>query len=364
MALSIDDYLNFNIWDAHKPGYFETYIDNLENKTYKKYIYWCHDEFEYWHIGDDGKWDKMVEIFKRKNIKPYVITGAAKYITDIPNRNDINLIFWPAYYYMKTYCDVLLAKPDFRVRKNKVISEPEKLNYKYHFICMNKRVRNFRCEIIDLLARENLLDSNAVSWFYDDVHPMYHEFLYWKPQILHLDKDFYTTSDQGCVPEQYYESFAQLIPEADVDRVIFPTEKTITALLLGKPFLSVAPRGFHTTLQEMGFQLYDEIFDYRFDLENQRYKRWIMLIDNFKRLQETPLQDLNKLAEKIKPKLQYNMNRAYQLALNYDLNTPEIVKEAYQNFLDTGVWMDNFAIPLLHTIKKFINTNEYTHMKV
>jgi hypothetical protein len=181
MELSIDDYLNFNIWCSFRPGYFDNYIENLKTKDYKKHIYWCHDEFEFWRPGTEEKWSQMLEIYKSKNIKPTVVTGAFKYYYDIPGLDQLNLVHWPAYYFMKTFFDVCVDQSPNRGRPNYTIINPENLNYKYHFICLNKRVRDFRCEILDLLAKDDLLDNNAVSWFYPEVDPNRYEFIWWKP---------------------------------------------------------------------------------------------------------------------------------------------------------------------------------------
>lgn len=49
--------------------------------------------------------------------------------------------------------------------------------------------------------------------------------------------------------------------------VLCPTfcEKTARPLLFGKPFYMVGPPGINILLKELGFELYDEIFDYKLD---------------------------------------------------------------------------------------------------
>lgn len=359
MEYSIEDFLNINVWHCSVPGYFEDYINNLTTNYYKKHVYWAQDEFEFWRPMNEENWNTMVHHYADKNIKPIILTAAVDYvdISLIPNfdPNNFYLTPWVSYWFTKTYFDVLVNRRESRPRQNHIICFPEKIHYKYKFISLNKRPRPFRCEIIDLLAREKLLENNAVTWYDPDINPGHYKFLWWKPQILQLDNYFYSSSDQGFVPDQYYESFAQLVMEADSEQSICISEKTITPLLIGKPFICASAPSFHEKLNELGFALYDEVFDYSFDLEKNRYKRWLMIIDNLKRLEEMSFDDLRSLAKVLKPKLEHNRNRAIELATNLSKNmTPQIVMEALDVFKRTGKSADD-SVLLVDSIQKYSN---------
>ena len=47
-----------------------------------------------------------------------------------------------------------------------------------------------------------------------------------------------------------------------------------------KPFIIVGSKGIHSKLEELGFKLHTELFDFSFDLE---YNRHDMIVDQVKR---------------------------------------------------------------------------------
>jgi hypothetical protein len=72
------------------------------------------------------------------------------------------------------------------------------------------------------------------------------------------------------------------------------------------PFLTIACPKFHTEyLTNMGFKLYDEIFDYSFDLEENIDVKIEMLIDNVHRVVNG---DVDQMYQTIKPKIDHNYN--------------------------------------------------------
>jgi hypothetical protein len=70
------------------------------------------------------------------------------------------------------------------------------------------------------------------------------------------------------------------------------------------PFLTIACPKFHTEyLTNLGFKLYDEIFDYSFDLEENIDVKIELLLKN---VQMTLTADLDGLYQKIRPKIEHN----------------------------------------------------------
>lgn len=360
MEYSIKEYLNLNIWHATQEQYVEDFVHKLEHNDYKYVTYWCQDEFEFWRPVHETRWERIVDILRKRNITMQVLPGIIKYYHDmntVPGNDIIKLDKWGNYWCSRTLVETLINKPDKRYRENKVITNPEKIDYKYKFISMIKRPRDYRCEIMDLMCKENLFEGNAVSWFYDDFYTNY-TFKYWKPQIMQLDKEFLQTSDQMCVPEEYYKSFAQLVTEADVDKSVCISEKTVIPLLFGKPFIVAAPAGFHETLKEIGFELYDEIFNYDFDKVHDKGKRWIMLIENFVNLQKEPMHNLKLLAEKVKDKILHNQQVMKNFATNMDI-IPEMAKHCYNLYKSTGQVLDYNALNFTKEVIEFKKTEKF-----
>ena len=69
---------------------------------------------------------------------------------------------------------------------------------------------------------------------------------------------------QELIPLEYYQTNCDLVLESTID-TLFITEKTWKPIVFKKPFLVWGGRGIHAKLKELGFELYEELFDYSFD---------------------------------------------------------------------------------------------------
>ena len=74
---------------------------------------------------------------------------------------------------------------------------------------------------------------------------------------------------QELVPMEYLQSNIDLVLEADID-TLFITEKTWKPIVFKKPFIIYGGKGIHSKLEELGFKLHIELFDYSFDNEDNR----------------------------------------------------------------------------------------------
>jgi hypothetical protein len=165
-----------------------------------------------------------------------------------------------------------------------------------------------------------MLDQGAVTWYDFCVDTAYS----WnwitsqtaKRQISD-SKEYFENKYQKQFnpPLEFFQSFMSIVSET-TDKTIFITEKTSMVLLLKQPFLVQGAQGFHLYLKELGFKLYDEIFDYSFDLEPDLHTRTEMLIDNVKSILNLNFSDLYEL---IKPKLEYNQRKFFEIANNTNL---------------------------------------------
>ena len=57
------------------------------------------------------------------------------------------------------------------------------------------------------------------------------------------------------------------------------SEKTMMPILNGHPFICVANQGHHLMLEEYGFRMYDELFDFNFDTESNLHIRIQNIVD-------------------------------------------------------------------------------------
>tara|TARA_B100002019_G_C21256745_1_gene594299 strand:- start:1124 stop:2167 length:1044 start_codon:yes stop_codon:yes gene_type:complete len=109
----------------------------------------------------------------------------------------------------------------------------------------------------------------------------------------------------GDVPEEYSYSGIELVGESYTDKGCCLSEKILKPLYYKKPFIAMASKGYHTFLENQGFYLYDELFDYSFDRGSFKI-RFNSLMTQMKRLLEMPSEELKIKIDSIQYKLDFN----------------------------------------------------------
>jgi hypothetical protein len=186
------------------------------------------------------------------------------------------------------------------------------------FTSLNHRAHPHRCEMMDILAKHNLIKNNDISWHNPEVD---YAWKHWEPQLLRIEAipespDFRL----GAPVTSFKHTFCSLVSES-TPSLHFITEKTWPHLFLQRPFLIAGAPGIHQCLSNLGFKMYDEIFDYSFDAEPDQTKRYEMIAKNLEQLQRL---NLHKARAKIFPKLKYNQNLAISIATDVS-RVPKIV---------------------------------------
>ena len=157
-------------------------------------------------------------------------------------------------------------------------------NYRFDklFISLNYNIRDHRTYFVDTLFKYDL--DGYLSFLLIDKKTK-KQFKYWKnPKQLALQTRQQPNINEylHILPNQWYqapihlisETFNTALPNGDFDI----SEKTTYPLLLGKPFLVAGPVNYHKHLEDLGFELYTEIFDYGFDsIENYEQRVDVML---------------------------------------------------------------------------------------
>ena len=104
------------------------------------------------------------------------------------------------------------------------------------------------------------------------------------------------------------------------------TEKTSKALLFCKPFLVIGCTGWYKIFEELGFKLYDELFDYSFDEIESFKDRHQAIMTQIKDILNMDRDMLNKKILDIQDKIYYNKR---QLLDSYrdDVDVSTITKQ-------------------------------------
>lgn len=322
-----ESFLVVDVWDQRQSK--QKFIQQLVTEKFENIYIFTQNEWEYSVTFDEFVPPLLGYFLEHSGTNIDVIVSLARKL-DTPEYKGYNVHLWDTYWLYKTYS---LLKTQGLINQRKEQRENHS-QLKYHFIMMNNRAHDFRCKLIDTVAERDLLKYAAVSW--NNVDPFLmqnYKFQHFHGKEMVLDDDYKTTGGQYSLPDQYYESFAQLVSESTPDYLFF-SEKISTALIAGKPFIAAAAPGMHRYLKdELGFKLYDEIFDYTFDDELDMSKRWSMIADNFRRLCNYSLIDLAELRSRIHNKVEFNQYRAKEIV--FDLNfMPNPIKkclEMYKN---------------------------------
>ena len=251
--------------------------------------------------------------YKNKNVKIKVVLGSSNTVTEYET------IYWATYWINWTHENLrYVVAPEFDIN-----------NVKYPFISLNNRSHYHRCVFIDEMAKQDLLNKGIVTWVkHLNENPNF-PYKHFDNRQLLLNDNFDKKLDSFLIPEEYNLSLFHVVTEA-THKATFITEKTMIPTLLKKPYLVIGPAGYNRKLAELGFQLYDEIFDYSFDIESDIFKRTELFVNNINKILTIDLAEAYKL---ILPKIIYNYNHAFQIIKDKSF-IPDIIKKCA---IDKGI---------------------------
>ena len=140
-----------------------------------------------------------------------------------------------------------------------------------------------------------------------------------KGDLLAFSLSVFLVSDKYSI---FFESFISLVSESTME-TIFPTEKTYTPIYFKKPFLVWSVPNFHKALQELGFELYDEIIDYSFDSIVNDADRLEHIVKQIELLSKT---NHKKMYNMVAKKAERNYNKMMNIRFNISLVPNSILR--------------------------------------
>ena len=130
-------------------------------------------------------------------------------------------------------------------------------------------------------------------------------------------------------PEASFKSCCDVVIETYINGPNYFTEKTWKEILHERPFLMIGNKNNNNFLKQLGFELYDEIFDYSFDKIDNCYDRLKMYWYQIERyINENPTIFWNKL-QIINKKLLRNK----RLYMDYIKNISNIIPFEYHHLI-------------------------------
>lgn len=219
------------------------------------------------------------------------------YITanlDLKNVPFANTVKYYPYHFLETQ------------RKLPGITSTTFYNYRNkHFCSLNGAIKYKRIMFVNFCKENSLLDKGYVSLVgtYDHGH---HTQKY-KYENLYIDKtaEELRQDDKSVPIKIYQDSYVNIVNETHEENHVFFTEKTWKPILNCQMFLyyGVGDKSkYYKHLQELGFELYTEFFDYENDT-----------LDELKKFCNIKLQDIADKFPSVLHKINHNRSHAMSI---------------------------------------------------
>ena len=275
------------------------------------------DRYQY---TDYALYNLLTLDFKGKNV--YYITGDFNIHSNI-ERFEVDSNLKPV-----IYPEVCI--PQFlRNTRDRNRSYELDLDFKYNVVSLNCTRKPHRIDLLRALQGEERFiysyypfeDEDQINSFFKDDGEV--ELLNELTELNETDKnkkplkertredlleewELKQQSREESVPLEYIESCIDLVTEAYcISAGTVLTEKAYKPMLYKKPFIILGPRYIHQALKNIGFKLYDELFDYSFD--DKSYKeRLNSVITQIKEILKIPTSELIDKCKNLSEKREYN----------------------------------------------------------
>lgn len=293
-------------------------------------VFFNYFEWNYVNFGQRVGFDTLVDFVNDREIPLYIINGATNDSRPLHDVSDsryqrIHLISYPFYCMVNWFNSY---RPKYHIPAE----------FSYHITSLNNKPHMHRCHQIDLLAKYNLIDSNAISWncyHYSEERRAPellndYQWKYWSPKLITFDEMISLGNWGSDLPEQYHKSFIHLVTESTVNSLII-SEKMVMAITCLKPFIVSSIAGYHAKLQDLGFELYDELFDYSFDLIQDEEKRFEEIAKILRTFTKTRKEDLAEIYQIITPKILRNRENLTKI-----LNDKNMIDPFLLNLLENN----------------------------
>tara|TARA_B100000085_G_scaffold183941_1_gene168113 strand:- start:1087 stop:1914 length:828 start_codon:yes stop_codon:yes gene_type:complete len=272
----------------------------------------------------------MINIFLDfdKNIPDKI--NLVDYLENIPGHfesedkkfyENFEIKFWTLDYNAERLADTRIFKSDpwilfheYNLSKNFIcdfVSTPNK-----KFICLTFHNKPHRSKILNFIKEKNLncyVSENAKG-------------LTEIPE--HYPNGYYKNRYDYGVPKEYFNSFIEIVTESYVNFSSHFSEKSYKPLFYKKPFIAFAGPYYYTTMKKYGFELYDELFDYDFDTNENVEERISDILFQLLTINSLSLSELTKIIDNMKSKIEHNYNNLFKLKSKfYESNNKLLYKD-------------------------------------
>jgi hypothetical protein len=242
----------------------------------------------------------------------------------------------------RSFYNAILERAQYLEKAKTLINTPtnEKL-----FVSLIQRPKPHRVELMKILLDRNVVDwgsvrfaNSKVTWNrvleekkFRDNH--YDKLLSHAPDIF---SPYKFKSDSGSpgwhIDPCYPTGFFDISPESFTNVNVI-TQKSCQPILWKKPFCMIGSANQNTVLKDMGFELFEEVFDYSdetpvlMDVRTsaQLHDHYDKMLTNLWEIERTP-ESYKSWNEKFAPKYEHNLNRMIQLTFDDDCVPNEVLE--------------------------------------
>ena len=193
--------------------------------------------------------------------------------------------------------------------------------FQRHYVALTNKSKSHRFELINHLHQHGYHHQGIITWRAGKaIQPLFSTENHFDPTVVvQLDGDGISADDaRGDItmtPPPFYDDAAiDFITESIYDPIQFGgdfvTEKSAKALWCGKMFIALAHPGYHKWLSQLGFELYDELFDYGFDAVVDRQERFYQYFENVVKINAMTISDLEDAYRDNSDKIEHNAELA------------------------------------------------------
>jgi len=159
------------------------------------------------------------------------------------------------------------------------------------------------------------------------------------------------------LPLENYESCCDIVMETYCIGPTFFSEKTWKEFVYERPFILFGNKGYNKSLQNLGFEIFDELFDYSFDDEPHTYERLKMFWAEIEKFIDLNVEDFASKIKTLDEKVKHNRKLYVEYIDNFD--------SIFKVFDDVYFHYDyHHYVMYSHEIDLFFNTIRDNQFKI
>jgi len=286
---------------------FLYYIANLSQNSDKKIFYLCSDFNIHQRIQE---WKNLLSL---KSVKIEALSFPLSILTphNIISENDLDKL--NKNNKTKNFIALVCSPKDFRIMTLNKFYKHDRFEYSYvpqfYPNGNEKDIQKFCVSTIDdwynkfniefdVLNHSRLLTELDHSLLFDISEQC---------DTVEIDgKTYFKDIFNNFLPKENFNTCCDIVLESYFNGPVFFTEKLWKEYIFKRPFLMIGSRGINHSLKELGFELYDEVFDYSFDLETHDITRLTKFWEQIDKYIDLDPHDFQKILSVLEEKINYN----------------------------------------------------------